>query len=98
MKKEIKQFMNVITRKRTQDLFHENITDVVHKGDHVVFYVDNAGPLHELNDPSHDAQIKKAVDHVCGEGCTYEVKIAKSNAIHERAKHVMRQQSPRMRQ
>jgi hypothetical protein len=95
MKQEINNFVRVITRKRTRDIFYNNVTNISRKDDHVVVYVDNAGPLHELNDAAHDAQIKKAVDQICGEECTYEVKMAKNNVIHERAAHVMRRKSPR---
>ena len=91
MKNTIKKFVQTITHKRTSDLFHENVVDISREGDHVVFWVDNAGPRRELSHGKHDQQIKKAVDAVCGEQCTYEVRLVRPNGRHERSGHVMRQ-------
>lgn len=87
--------MQAITHKRTQDIFYENVVDISQSGEHVVIWVDNAGPRRELAQQEHDDQIVKAIDHVCGEKCTYEIKLAKSNTTHERSAHVMRQ-TPRV--
>ncbi|MFA5986003.1 MAG: hypothetical protein WC819_01480 [Parcubacteria group bacterium] len=90
MKHEIKAFVESMTRKQTQDLFTTHVVDVSQEATHVVIWVDNVQPLHELSHDDHDEQIKKAVDHVCGEGCTYEVKVHKGNMVHERSNHVQR--------
>lgn len=91
MKHMIKEFVAKMTHKRTQDLFESHAVDVVRNGNHVVVWVDNMQPLRKLSDKKHDEQIQKAVDNVCGEGCTYEIKVYKGNMIHERANHVQRQ-------
>ena len=86
MKHDIKKFVEVITHGYTQDLFRGHVKEIDHANDHVVIYVDNAGPMRELEDKRSDEQVKKAVDNICGKECTYELKLYKSNMIHEREK------------
>lgn len=90
MKHEIKRFTEVITHGYTQDLFRGHVKEIDHANNHVVIYVDNAGPMRELEDKRSDTQIKKAVDYVCGENCTYELKLYKGNVQHEREKKTAR--------
>lgn len=90
MKHDIKKFVEVITHGHTQDLFRGHVKGIDHTNDHVVIYVDNAGPMRELEDERSDEQVKKAVDYICGEECTYEFKLYKSNVIHEREKKISR--------
>lgn len=86
----IKAFAQHITRKRTYNIVYENVVEIVYKDGHVVIFVDNAGPLHELEESQHDAQIKKAIDQIYGEESTYELKLIKSNKTHERANQAFR--------
>ncbi len=94
MKHSIKKFMQLITHKRTQDIFYSNVVDIVSKNEHVVIFVDNVKPVHELSRSKHDEQIKKVIDRIYGEQFTYEVRLVKNNVIHERSVHVMRHGSP----
>jgi hypothetical protein len=88
MKHDIKVFALAITHGHTRDLISEHVKEINHKNDHVVIYVDNAGPLRKLRDNKGDEQIKKAVDQVCGQNCTYETKLYKPDVRHEREKQV----------
>ena len=90
MEHNIKKFAEVITHGRTRDLFRGHVKGIDHANEHVVIYVDNAGPMRELRDKRGDEQIKKAVDQVCGENCTYELKLYKTNVQHEREKKTSR--------
>lgn len=90
MKHEIKQFIQTITHKRTRTLLQSHVVEIQYKNKHVVISIDNAGPLRELGDKKHDEQIKKSIDQIYGEDSTYELKLAKSNVIHERANQVFR--------
>ncbi|HIP49855.1 MAG TPA: hypothetical protein EYG99_00195 [Candidatus Pacebacteria bacterium] len=90
MKHNIKKFAEVITHGRTRDLLRGHVKGIDHTNEHVVIYVDNAGPMRELGDGRSDEQIKKAVEQVCGENCTYELKLYKANVQHEREKKISR--------
>lgn len=82
----IKEFAQNITHKRTHDIVYENVVEIVHTDGHVVIFVDNAGPLHELKESQHDKQIAKSINHIYGSDSTYEIKLVKPNTTHEREK------------
>jgi len=54
---------------------------------HLVIYVDNAGPMHELSEEEGDHHLKSGLEKVYGEDITYEIKLH-GEGRHEREKAV----------
>lgn len=56
---------------------------------HLVIYLDNIGPLHEMDSGEMEEHLQKGLEKLYEDPkLTYELKLYKKNAIHEREKKV----------
>ena len=89
MEHQIKMLAEAITNGHTKNLIQTNVKELTFNEEtrHLVIYVDNAGPLHELADDECDHHLRSGLEKVYGEDITYEVKMHKPG-MHEREKEV----------
>lgn len=89
MEHKIKTLAEAITHTHTKSLIQTNIKELAFDDEsrHLVIYVDNAGPLHELSTEEGDHHLKSGLEKVYGEDITYELKMH-SDGVHEREKQV----------
>jgi len=87
MEPHIKQLAEAITNGHTKNLVQSHVKELVfnEEGKHLVIYLDNAGPLHELEGDECDHHLKSGLEKVYGEDITYELKMHKPG-MHEREK------------
>jgi hypothetical protein len=74
MEKQIKAIAEKITHNQTKKLVIAHVKALEFENNHLVIYVDNTGPLHELGEKENDQHLRKALDQVYGEDITYELK------------------------
>ena len=90
MEYKIKILAEAITHKNTHNLIQSHVKELNFNNNHLVIYVDNAGPLHELEQQNADEHLCKGLEDVYGEDITYELKLYKGNGSHEREKQIPR--------
>ncbi len=85
MEHKIKMLAEAITNGHIKSLVQTHVKELAFNEDakHLVIYVDNAGPIHELSDEEGDHHLKSGLEKVYGEDITYEVKVH-GEGIHER--------------
>lgn len=91
MKPEIKALAEAITSGHTKSLIQTHVKELEFNEDarHLIIYVDNAGPMHELESDEGDHHLNSGLSKVYGDDITYEVKMH-GEASHEREKGVPR--------
>ena len=79
MEPQIKAVAEAITHKKTRSLVESHVKELAfNEGTrHLVVFMDNAGPLHELSDKENDHHLQKALEDVYGDDITYELKVHK---------------------
>ena len=82
MEHKIKTLVEAITHSHTKKLIETHVKGLVFNEDtqHLVIFVDNAGPLHELAEKNEDQHLKSGLEKVYGEDITYEVKMHSEKA------------------
>ncbi len=88
MDHEVKQLAESITSAHTKNLVISHVKELKFEDGHLTIYVDNAGPIHELESEDIDHHLKSGMEKVYGEDITYELKIHKPDTPHEREKEV----------
>lgn len=88
MDHKIKVLAEAIGNTHLSKLVHTHVKELLLKEGHLVIYVDNQGPLREMEDKEMDEHLRKALEKVYDPHITYELKLAKSHGIHEREKIV----------
>lgn len=64
------------------------LTNIKNK-QHLVIYLDNQGPLHEMDKGEMDDHLRKGLEKIYDDPkLTYELKLYKKNTTHEREKAV----------
>lgn len=86
MEHKIKTLAEATTNTHLKKLIQTHVKELMLKEAHLVIYVDNAGPLHEMEGKEMDEHLKKALEKLYSADLTYELKLHKSNGIHEREK------------
>ncbi len=88
MEHKIKVLAEAITNNHTKNLVQSHVKELEFDEDakHLTLHVDNAHPLHELESAEMDHHLKSALEEVYGEDITYELKLFKDGAMHEREK------------
>jgi len=89
MEHEIKALAEAITHGQTKHLIQTHVKELAfdEEAKHLVVYVDNAGPLHELAAEEGDHHLKTGLEVIYGEDITYEIKLHGEHR-HEREKLV----------
>jgi|GEM_PF-2411841 len=77
MEHKIKTLVEAITHGHTKKLIETHVKGLVFNEDtqHLVIFVDNAGPLHELAEKNEDRHLKSGLEKVYGTDITYEIKM-----------------------
>ena len=89
MEHKIKELAEAITHVHTRNLVQSHVVDLSLNEEtrHLVIYVDNAGPMHELSNDEGDHHLNSGLSEVYGDDITYEIKVA-GGGLHEREKLV----------
>jgi hypothetical protein len=90
MEHEIKKLADAVTNKHIKNLVLSHVDELHFENNHLIVYVDNAGPFHELEGEEGEHHLKSAMEKVYGEDITYEFKIYKEGIPHDREKGVTR--------
>lgn len=77
MEHKIKTLAEAITNTHTKHLVQDHINKLHFADNHLIIFVDNAGPLHEFEEKETDHHLKAALEKIYGEDITYEFKIEK---------------------
>ena len=83
MEPKIKELAEAITNTHTSNWVHSPGQALTFENNHLTIYVDNAGPLHELEGDECDHHLQSGMEKVYGD-ITYELKLAEGGGIHER--------------
>ncbi len=86
MEHKIKELAEAITNTHTSDLVQGHVKELKFENNHLTIYVDNAGPLHELESEEGDHHLQNGMEKVYGD-ITYELKLA-GGGMHERENEV----------
>lgn len=88
MEHQIKKLAEAITSTHTQNLVQGHVKELEFNEEtqHLTIHVDNAGPLHELEEEETDHHLRKGLEKVYGKDITYELKQFKGGGMHEREK------------
>ena len=88
MEHKIKKFADAITNVNTKNLIQSHVKELHFENNHLMIYIENAGPLHELEENECDHHLQNAMKKVYGKNITYELKLFKGSGIHEREKEI----------
>ena len=83
MEHKIKELAEAITNTHTSNLVQSHVKELKFENNHLTIYVDNAGPLHELEGDECDHHLQSGMEKVYGD-ITYELKLAEGGGMHER--------------
>ena len=86
MEHKIKELADAITSAHTSSLIRSHVKDLKFENDHLTIFVDNAGPLHELESNECDHHLQSGMEKIYGD-ITYELKLT-GGGVHEREKEV----------
>ncbi len=89
MEHQIKQLAEAITNGHTKEIVQAHVKelDFNEEAKHLIIYVDNAAPKHELESKEGDHHLNSGLVKVYGDDITYEVKMH-GEGSHEREKAV----------
>jgi len=88
MEHKIKKLADAITSARTKHLVLGHVKELHFENNHLTIWVDNAGPLHELEEKEIDHHLQQGMEKVYGENITYELKLFKGQNPHDRENEV----------
>lgn len=74
MEHKIKTLAAAITHQKTSHLVLSHVKELKLENSHLIIFVDNAGPLHELAGKELDKHLRQGLEQVYGEDITYELK------------------------
>lgn len=77
MEHQIKKLVEAITHKHTKKLIQTHVRGLIFNEEtkHLMIYVDNAHPLHELAEKKEDHHLKNGLEKVYGDDITYEIRL-----------------------
>jgi len=85
MEHQIKTFVEAITHEKLKKLAKSHVKELLLENNHLIIFVDNAGPLKEMSLKSMDEHLKTALEKVFDPKITYELRL--QHGIHERSDH-----------
>ncbi len=87
MEHKIKELAEAITNSHTSNLVQSHVKELKFENNHLTIYVDNAGPLHELESEEGDHHLQNGMEKVYGD-ITYELKLSEGMGTHDRENEV----------
>ncbi|MBU0705808.1 hypothetical protein KJ657_00780 [Patescibacteria group bacterium] len=92
MEHKIKTLAEAITNGRTKHLVQTHVKALAYNEEtkHLIIYVDNAAPMHELSSEEGDHHLNNGLNAVYGDDITYEVKMH-GETTHENEKQIGRE-------
>lgn len=89
MNHAIKVLAEAITHAHTQNLVESHVKELQfdEQTNHLIIYLDNAGPLHEFSSEEGDRHLNSGLSKIYGEDITYELRLHGEHS-HEREKQV----------
>ena len=90
MQHEIKVLLEAVTHAKLKKLIESHVRELAfdEENKHLILYVDNTAPLHELNSEEMDEHIKPSLEKIYDPDTTYEFRLYKERQMHEREKLV----------
>jgi len=85
MEHKIKTLAEAITHEKLKKLVISHVRELTLENNHLVIFVDNAAPLHEMEEKSMDDYLKAALEKVYDPTTTYELRL--HHIEHERSDH-----------
>ena len=85
MEHQIKALAEAITHEKLKKLVKSHVKELLLEGDHLIIFVENTAPLHELNHSSMEEHMKKALEKVYGSKITYEFRVLRG--VFKRSDH-----------
>ncbi len=86
MEHQIKALAEAITHEKLKKLVIGHVKELLLENGHLVIFVENAAPLHELSQKSTEEHLKKALEKVFDPKITYEFRLF--HHTHEKSDHV----------
>jgi len=81
----IKSLAEAVTHEKLKKLVISHVKELLLENNHLVIFVDNAAPLHEMSLKSMDEHLKSALEKVFDSKTTYELRLV--HPTHERSDH-----------
>ena len=90
MEHEIKMLMEAVTNEKLKKLIQSHVKELAldEETKHLVIYVDNAAPFHEMDSKEMDEHLRKGLEKVYDPDITYELRHYKERQMHEREKTI----------
>lgn len=90
MEHEIKMLMEAVANEKLKKLVQSHVKELAldEETKHLVIYVDNPAPLHEMNSKEMDEHLRKGLEKIYDPEITYELKPYKERQMHEREKTI----------
>lgn len=88
MEHNIKTLFQATDHAPLKKLIESHVKALILKENHLIVYVDNQAPLHELEEKSMDEHLRKALEKMYDPNITYELKLHNAGGTHEREKAV----------
>lgn len=85
MEHKLKALAEAAESPKLKQLIKSHVKELKLENNHLVIFVDNATPLHELSEKRMDASLKNALEKVFDPSITYEVRLSH---IHDKPDHV----------
>jgi hypothetical protein len=87
MEHKLKALAEAITHEKLKKLVQSHVKELKLENNHLVIFVDNAGPLHEMGEKSMDEHLKKGLEKVFDPSITYELRTYSRS--HEKPDHTL---------
>lgn len=90
MEHKIKALAEAVNGEKLNKLILSHVKELAfdEEAKHLIIYVDNTAPLHEMEEEKMDEQLKKALEKIYDTNSTYELRLHKGDHPHEREKAV----------
>ncbi len=86
MEHQIKTLAEAITHEKLKKLVQSHVKELLLENNHLIIFVENTEPLHELNEKSMDTPMKKALEKLYDTKTTYEYRVMQHS--HEKPDHM----------
>jgi hypothetical protein len=91
MDHQIKLLAEAVESPHAKKLIESHVKALHFENNHLIVYVDNAHPFHEMIEEKMEHHFKVGMEKVYGEDITYEFKLHKSNKPNEEEKETGRE-------
>lgn len=80
MEHQIKKLAEAITNAKLKKLVQAHVKELLLENNHLVIFVENSAPLHEMSDKAMDEHLKKGLEKIYDSKITYELRLHNSHA------------------